>query len=169
MTMHNKEALISATELRALLNYNPTTGVFTWATSAGGVLPGSIAGNKNSNGYMVVGLGGVKYRQHRLAWLHTYGEWPIGMIDHVNGDRTDNRISNLRDVSRTINMQNRRAASIASASGVLGVYFSRKCGGYMASVTTGGKKKRRGPYASIERAAAAYLELKRKHHEGCTL
>lgn len=169
MTIRNKEKLISAAELRSLLNYDPDTGVFTWATSAGGVRRGSVAGNKNSNGYMVVGLAGVKYRQHRLAWLYIHGKWPSAMIDHLNGDRSDNRIENLRDASRTINMQNRRAASSLSASGVLGVYFSRRRGGYMASVTTGGKKKRRGPYASIELAAAAYLGLKRKHHEGCTL
>lgn len=169
MNNSNKEAMLNACQLREVLHYEPSTGVFTWATSSGGVQIGTVAGNTNSNGYMVIGIGGQKYRQHRLVWLYVYGEWPALTIDHIDGDRTNNRIGNLRCIPQEINMQNRRTASKANASGVLGVYWSERKGGYMASVTTGGKKKRRGPYRSIDRARTAYVALKRMLHTGCTL
>jgi hypothetical protein len=169
MTKQNKESLITAEWLRSTLAYDQETGIFTWLTAEGGVCIGSTAGNVNSNGYAVVGLKGVKYRQHRLAWLHVHGQWPQHTIDHIDGNRTNNQINNLRMVPQSINMQNRRTASKNSVSGVLGVYFSARRNGYMASIKTSEKQKRRGPYKSVDRAQQAYLEMKRSDHEGCTL
>lgn len=167
--MSKKEAELSLTVLRALLHYEPTTGHFTWLTSEGGVTIGSVAGNVNSNGYLVVGINGAKYRQHRLAWFYHHGVWPVGTVDHLDCNRVNNRIDNLRDVSQAVNMQNQRKASKASQSGVLGAYWSERRHGFMASVTVNKKQKRRGPYKTLERAALAYVQLKRIYHEGCTL
>lgn len=165
----NKQAKLTAARLRELLHYDATSGAFYWVSTDGRARKGALAGNRNSNGYMVVGLFGVKYRQHRLAWLYVYGEWPDGVVDHIDGNKDNNKIENLRVVSQAQNLQNRRSASVASACGVLGVYYSARRGGYMASVTTAGSKKRRGPYRSIERARIAYVDLKRTHHEACTI
>jgi HNH endonuclease len=169
MHIANKEGLITAEWLRSVLQYNQETGIFTWLVAAGGVCIGSPIKTLNSNGYVVVGLNGKKYRQHRLAWLYVYGCWPDQTIDHKDGDRANNRIDNLRVLPQSINVQNRRTASKNSTSGVLGVYFSARRNGYMASVTTNGHQKRKGPYKSIDRAHQAYLEIKRVKHEGCTL
>ena len=165
----SKEQNLTQEQLKAVVHYDPSTGLFTWLSTLGGVCVGQVAGNGNSNGYRVLGWNGRKYRQHRLAWLYVHGAWPKGTIDHMDGDRCNNRIGNLRDVSQRINMQNQRKPTKANTSGALGVYWSANRGGYMASVSVKPKKYRRGPYRTIERAQDAYLDLKRKHHEGCTL
>lgn len=161
-----KESLITAVELRELLHYQPETGVFTWLSHAGGVLRGAVAGNRNSLGYMVLGLKGKKYRQHRLAWLYVHGVWPIGTLDHLDADRANNRIANLRCVSHAYNMQNVKVATVRSKTGVRGVYWSERLSGYMASIKCDGKKKRRGPFKTIEDGRVAYVNLKLLYHDG---
>ena len=165
----SKDHLLTADSLRAMLDYSPSTGLFTWKKNRGSALAGSNAGNINSNGYLTVGLIGGKFRLHRLVWLHYYGHWPVGTVDHLNGLRTDNRLCNLRDVPQCINMQNRRSPSKSNVCGVLGVYWSDRRNGFMASIKLQGKQKRRGPYKTKERAYSAYIDMKRVHHEGCTL
>jgi len=164
-----KELLLSFECANSRIQYCAETGRFTWKSSIGGVVAGQPAGCINSNGYMVVGFVGQKFRLHRLAWLLTHGCWPVGTIDHINCDRTDNRLCNLRDVSKKENCQNQRTPTKANVSGFLGVYWSDRHGGFMAAVGVNGKKNRRGPYRTAERAYAAYVDMKRKHHEGCTL
>jgi hypothetical protein len=164
-----KELKITADQLRKHLQYCQYSGAFTWVTQVASRKVGTAAGYKNSTGYMVVGLFGCKYRLHRLAWLYVHGHWPTGTIDHIDGNRLNNRISNLRDVPQSINMQNIVKPTSANTSGVLGVYWSARRKGFMASVTTAGTQKRRGPYRSIERASSAYLDMKRTLHPGCTL
>jgi HNH endonuclease len=167
--MSAKEAELSLGFLKSVLSYEPETGLFRWATSEGGVTIGAIAGNVNTNGYLVVGLRGTKYRQHRLAWFYHYGVWPTGTVDHRDCNRANNSIGNLRDVPQAVNMQNQRKATRVSTSGVLGVYWSERRQGFMASISINQKQKRRGPYKTIERATSAHLDLKRTYHEGCTL
>jgi hypothetical protein len=164
-----KEELLTADQLRKLLSYNPETGVFHWRVGYSNVSAGDVAGYATAAGYLVVGLFGEKFRMHRLAWLHVHGRWPTGTVDHIDTDRTNSRIANLRDVTQAINTQNRRNPTKANTSGLLGVYWSARRKGFMASVSLNKKKKRRGPYKTAERAYAAYVELKRMHHEGCTL
>lgn len=155
--------------LRAILSYEADTGRFRWLTADGGVNIGTVAGNVNSTGYLVVGINGRKFRQHRLAWFYHYGVWPVGTIDHRDGNKLNNKIDNLRDVSQAINMQNQRKPSSRNTSGYLGVYWSKRCNGFMAAIGMGRKKKRRGPYSTAGRAYSSYIELKRRHHDGCTL
>lgn len=167
--MSPKESTLTLTALKEVLRYEFDTGRFLWASTAGGVTLGAVAGNVNTTGYWVVGINGQKYRQHRLAWLWHYGAWPVGTIDHIDTDRSNNHIANLRDVSQATNKQNMRRPTAANTSGFLGVYWSRRRNGFMASVGFGRKKKRRGPYRTAERAYSAYVDLKRTHHDGCTL
>ncbi len=167
--MSAKEDELSLGFLKTVLSYEPETGLFRWLTNEGGVNIGTVAGNVNSNGYLVVGLKGAKYRQHRLAWFYHHGVWPTGTVDHRDCNRANNSIGNLRDVPQAVNMQNQRKATSRSALGVLGVYWSERRQGFMAAISINKKKKRRGPYKTQERADAAYLDLKRKFHEGCTL
>lgn len=92
--------------IKKSLNYNPETGIFTWKLDKNQFAKkGSIAGCYDKDGYLIIKCGKT-YKAHRLAWLYTYGEWPKGQIDHINGVRDDNRIENLREVTNRQNCQN---------------------------------------------------------------
>lgn len=142
---------------RAALGYNPVTGLFVRLASPGinpKVRVGGIAGSPASNGYRRIGVGNARYLAHRLAWFMTYGQWPNGELDHINGDKTDNRIENLRVVSRSQNMANApRQAN--NRSGHKGVHLDRKTGRWMAYMSVDGKFKNLGRYDFIDAAVAA--------------
>ena len=93
---------INKKELREQLSYDANTGVFTWLKS------NLIAGTKTRLGYTVIRIKKVAFFAHRLAWLYVYGRFPKNQIDHINGDPSDNRIINLRDVTPLENNLNRK-------------------------------------------------------------
>ena len=159
--------ILTIERLRGLLNYAPETGVFTWIVHASQMHIGDIAGSVNGSGYLQIDIDGQKYKAHRLAWLYATGAWPTAQIDHVNGQRDDNRISNLRDVSRSVNIQNLRKARSDNKSGLLGV--SANGNRWQAQINVGGKKRQIGTFATPELAHAAYLDAKRELHVGCTI
>lgn len=150
------------------LAYEPETGHFAWKLSTHGRHPGKCGSiNKKSN-YQIIRVLGVTVSAHRLAWFYEYGVWPKGQIDHVNGVRTDNRICNLRDVSRAVNQQNQRKAHIKNKCGLLGAH----CGGngkFTSRINVGGRRIYLGYFDTAEQANAAYIKAKRKHHDGCTI
>jgi hypothetical protein len=161
--------------LLAELDYNPDTGVFVWKSRGGkGRRPDGVAGTRHSAGYTHIclrrnGVGGFHFA-HRLAWFYVHGCWPKGVIDHINGDRTDNRIANLRDVPVGVNAQNRRAPQTNSRSGVLGVCWKACRSRWLAQIKTNGQRtKVLGTFRTKEEAEAAYLAAKRELHEGCTI
>jgi HNH endonuclease len=91
-----KDTPLTAARLRAALRYNPDSGAFQWlGRPANGVRVGDAAGCLSSRGYLVFGIDGRNYFGHRLAFLWVKGRWPMGEIDHVNGDKADNRWCNL--------------------------------------------------------------------------
>ena len=102
------------------LAYDPDTGVFTWKANRGTAKKGDIAGCINKKGYRRIQVGKRGYPAHRLAWLYTHEVWPKRQIDHINGVKDDNRISNLRDVSPLENKRNQRNI-ITNKTGILGV------------------------------------------------
>lgn len=160
---------MNAEELRNILNYNPLTGVFTWSIRRkGGRGIGKEAGARMSHGYRSIGIDGRDYTAHRLAWLYVHGEWPAAYIDHINGDRADNRISNLRDVSQSVNMQNVYAPKSNNKSGFRGVSWHKQRSKFAARIKVDGKYRSLGLFESPEKAAAAYIAAKRELHEGCT-
>ena len=160
---------ITQEELKAIIQYDPNTGDFTWLVSpARNVKAGALAGTYD-DGYKRIGISGKYYRTHRLAWLYVHGKWPENQIDHINGIRDDNRICNLRDVSHGENQQNRKAAQKNSKTGFLGVMFFN--GKYKATVAIPNSKKDKylGVYGTPEEAHEVYLKAKRELHEGCTI
>ena len=113
---------LTQTEVKRLFHYNPDTGVLTRRISAGPAKAGSKAGHLDSHGYLQVRAGNKKkYLVHRIIWLHVYGYWP-GLLDHINRDKTDNRIANLREVSMSENLLNTNLRK-NNTSGVKGVHF----------------------------------------------
>lgn len=168
-----KEELLTAERLREILDYDPETGVFRWKIEQQGpAKKGAIAGSIHSRGYINLVIDGKKYLAHRLAFLWVFGAFPSNHVDHINGDRKDNRWDNLRPCDRRMNLQNQRKAHIDSNSGFLGV--SRASLAHIkhpwrADICVAGKRKHLGCFATPEEAYKAYLEAKRKRHLGCTI
>jgi len=150
------------------LSYNPDTGLFTRIYSATRKdLIGNIAGCKNTDGYIVIRLKDKDHLAHRLAWIFTYGEIPDGLfIDHIDGDKSNNRISNLRLCKNNENMQNIKRSHKDNLTGLLGVTKHGK--GYLAQISRMGKKRSKW-FKSKEEAHEFYLKLKRDIHEFNTI
>ena len=106
------------------------------------------------------------YKAHRVIWAMCHGGWPIHGIDHIDGDRTNNRFENLRDVTQSKNMRNSSIRS-DNTSGVVGVYLEKKSGTWYAQIKTGGTVKHLGQFPSFEDAVAARAaaEIKYKYHK----
>lgn len=157
--------MITAERLRELVHYCPDTGTFKWLISRGTARAGAIAGSVDSYGYLQIKINKRPYLSHRLAWMYIHGKWPDGQIDHINGCRSDNRFCNLRNVSASINQQNRKIARADSNSKFIGV--SRNGKRWQARIRIpGGKEVYLGLFDSPEIAHAAYLEAKKMLHPG---
>lgn len=163
---------LTADRLRALLHYDPTTGIFTNRVHRGSTArAGNVAGClSTSDGYLRIRIDGRQYLAHRLAWLHVTGCWPSGEVDHRNGVRTDNRFANLRDATSSVNSQNLRAARRDNkTAGLLGVSYMASKGRYRATICVSGKHLHLGLFSSPEEAHVAYRAAKRRYHPGCTI
>lgn len=148
--------------LRDRLHYSPESGVFTWRRGAGArAKAGAVAGTRTEQGYIRIGIDGRYYRAHRLAWLYVHGSWPVEQIDHINGDRADNRIANLREVTAAGNRQNQGVARCDSETGLLGV--TARDGKYLARLRVGGKELSGGRHLTADAAYEAALHLRRTH------
>ena len=115
--------MLTQTRLKEVLDYNPETGIFTRKVKQSGVKQGQVSGSLTREGYMVTSIDTKTYKCHRLAWLYITGMWPIGQIDHINGNRSANYFNNLRDVSKQKNIENQRKAQRSNKStSVLGTW-----------------------------------------------
>lgn len=140
--------------LTELLEYDTTTGVFTWKRPCGRPSRTLGAGVKEKTyGYILIGIDGLMYRAHRLAWLYVHGDFPARHIDHINGVRDDNRISNLREATESQNACNRAGTS---KTGYKGVYLHRRSGRWYAMLQWKKKKYYLGYFDTPEAAAEAY-------------
>ena len=147
-----------------LLNYDPITGEFTWRVGRGPVKMGDRAGSPNKDGYIQIQIDGTKYRAQRLAWMMVHSQWPVGVVDHRDGDVANNSIGNLRDVDRLTNQQNQRRAQSNNSTGVLGV--SEHYGRFQARIRVDGKQVHLGTFDTQERASEVYQSAKTLHHKG---
>lgn len=147
--------------------YDPDTGAVS--TKAVGRRALRKAGYLDRKGYLrhlLCGPGGRSLLLHRVAWTLFHGEPPKQQIDHINGDKADNRIENLRDVSMSVNAQNRRRPM--TATGFLGV-TKHQAGRFQAQIRVGDKNHYLGLYDTPEEAHAVYVAAKRELHEGCSI
>lgn len=146
------------------LDYCPESGVLTRKT---GQYVGQSA-KKVVGGYLRLKVDGECYAAHRVAWSMFYGKEPEHEIDHINGDRKDNRISNLRDVTPALNSQNCRKPRPGSLTKVLGVRKNR-VGRYEARIKIDGRGVHIGTFDTADQAHSAYVLEKRRAHPGSTL
>jgi hypothetical protein len=141
-------------ELKHRLKYDPETGVFTWRY---GRNKGRTTGCKNSDGYLVIGWTKMQTQYaHRLAWLYVHGTRPKE-LDHINGDRTDNRISNLRPVTRSQNNVN-SGLQRSNKSGFKGVSWDNARQKWAARISTGIRYAFLGYFDTKESASTAYQD-----------
>lgn len=162
--------MITQDRLKELMHYDPETGVFTRKVqTCSRVKVGMQAGTKDRHGHFLCLVDGKRYSLHRLAWLYVTGSMPNGEIDHISGDKSDNRFSNLRDVSHFENMQNVVRPSSNNKTGFLGVVPRKGTSAFMARIRIDGKNVHLGTFDSPEKAHEAYVAAKRQFHAGCTL
>ena len=146
--------MIDHTELLRTLDYTPETGEFRWR--AGQHYVGRVAGSKAKSGYVAIQIHGQLYYAHRLAWMYVTGAWPKADIDHINGDRSDNRLSNLREASRSQNNANQKLGG-RNSSGYRGVSFHKASRKWNAQIHHNSRRIHLGLFESAEAAHTAYL------------
>lgn len=156
--------MISQDKLKQCLYYSPIVGAFEWRRSGRGVRRGFLAGcvNKQS-GYVMVIIDGKPYAAHRLAWLYMTGSMPDQIIDHIDGDRSNNAFSNLRLSSYSQNSWNQKL-SAASSSGVKGVTFRPDAGKWQGRFRASGKTYWLGYFDSKEEADKAVRKKRTEIH-----
>lgn len=153
-----KTMQLTAQRARSLFRYDAATGDLKWTIRKSGKIPADLtAGYLDEEGYRVVRVDGVNYRAHRVIWLIVFGKWPKAMLDHKNGDRSDNRLKNLREASNSQNQMN-KVPKRGSQSGFKGVVVIRKPYGlrYRPQIYESGKLRTFGLYRSAEEAHAVY-------------
>ncbi len=145
---------ITADELRSILHYDPETGIFTRIRSPHQHRIGKVVGTPDKDGYLQASVKSKLYSLHRLAWLYIYGTRPKNQIDHINRNRTDNRISNLRDVTNQQNMCNAGTYN-TNTSGRAGVYWDKRDSRWRACIVNKGKYLSLGYFKTFDEAVAA--------------
>jgi hypothetical protein len=149
-TDRRKATEITLEVLKALLRYDPADGAFYRQD-------GTRAGTKRRDGYRQIVIGGRQYLEHRLAWFHETGDWPPHSVDHIDRDRSNNRIANLRPATQSQNGANSKLRA-DSTSGLKGVTWDKANNKWVAHVMVGRRAKKLGRFKTKEEAHAVYLK-----------
>lgn len=168
--------------LRQLLDYDPSTGVFHWRERPLSMFrttpkrtaehsraiwnkryAGKVISSVTAYGYARIQIFQTYYFAHRIAWMLMKHQWPVNDIDHINGNRLDNRISNLRDATRAENLQNLKKSGIG-ASGYKGAHWNSERRKWKSSIKLHGVTHHLGYFSSKEEAHNAYVKAKRRLH-----
>lgn len=160
-----------------LLRYDPNTGLISWAVSRPGrgrIFAGKAAGYVSKrDGYVCLMVDHKMYRAHRIAFLLQTGSHPVLDIDHINGDRSDNRWENLRQVSKSKNQQNRHCkttkrkyADLPFGVETCDAWLENRKKPYAVRLWLNGRKRLIGYFRSVEEAAIAAIESRKRFYEG---
>lgn len=168
--MADNDSKLTQDRLKELYSYDCESGEFTRLKTVGGRwFVGDVVGVLNSSGYLQIRIDGGRYLAHRLAFLYANGNWPIGEIDHIDGEKRNNRLSNLRDVTHSVNMQNQLVAQGRTKSNRLGAHYQSRSNKWLAQIVLSGKLVHLGSFTTPELAHKAYVNAKRMLHKGCTI
>jgi hypothetical protein len=152
-----KPNLLTSGDLAAIFEYR--NGCLFWKKAPSKrIRAGSRAGTLRPTGYRQICVNGKKYLEHRLIWCLLKGEWPSFEIDHINRQKDDNRIENLRDIKHEYNCLNRRTSDKAK-----GIYFDKNKNKYRARIKIKNKLKMLGCYTTKEEAEKAYKLAKEQY------
>ena len=155
--------MLTVEKLKEVLSYEPTTGEFIWLVKSRSKEVGSTAGTLDHSGYIHITINRRIYQAHRLAWLHTHGTWPVEHIDHDDGVKSNNRLKNLREATRSQNQFN-TGLSVVNTSGFKGVSWDKNRDKFSAKIRLNGKKIFLGYHATAELASAAYNKAAKDNH-----
>lgn len=158
-----KKIPLTQAELKAVFDYDPDTGIFTRVFKNG---KSKVVGSPNTKGYICIPIRNVKYVAHRLAWLWVHGKFPEHQLDHINRNKQDNRIINLREVTNKQNCEN-RGLQKNSSSGIAGVSWKSSHKKWVAQICHNQKNIYLGLYARIEDACIARKAAEKRlftHH-----
>lgn len=158
-TQLSEDLMLTQARLKERVIYNPDTGEFTWR----------INWNRSRAGERITARrgDGKQYFGSNMAFLYMTGRMPTMDMDHRNGDTSDDRWCNLREVTHQVNQQNRTRPNKNNKHGFLGV--TPNGGGWAACLWVNGKHKHLGTYPTPQEAHQVYLKAKRELHEGCTI
>lgn len=158
----SKYDLITHEFLLSILDYNPETGIFVWKVKTRTRDVGDVAGFKIQLGYIYISIKGFSFGAHRLAWFYIYKVWPTKQIDHIDCNKSNNSISNLRIASSIQQARNKKRKS-NGGSGYKGVSFNVNTGKYQAYITINGKQKHLGCFDNPQHAYAKYCVYAKKY------
>jgi hypothetical protein len=161
--LHGSEEM-TPQDLREIFSYDPETGELRWKTRVSLRFHiGELVGSIDSHGYRRVTVRGRHLKCHRIAWAMVHGEWPAEQVDHVDGNRANNAIANLREATNAQNNWNINHRSLG-ASGYRGVQWNKADKRWRASITVNKRTIYLGQFKTAEEASRAYLAAKATHH-----
>lgn len=160
----DENGLITQARLKELLVYDWRSGELINRTNRSSrARAGDVAGTVNKDsGYRKISLDGKKYLAHRLVFLYVTGSWPKEQLDHIDGDRSNNRFENLHAVSHKENLRN-QGIYCSNTSGHVGVHWNKKCNKWQAYIKVNGKMLHLGLFENLEDAIAARKAAEREH------
>jgi hypothetical protein len=159
---HDFESELNYEQLIRVLSYDPATGEFRWLRTRSGVSDITIpAGKTNKKGYRVITINQRSYYAHRLVWLYMTAAWPVDLVDHIDGDPSNNRWDNLRAATRAQNNANRIATP--GESGVVGVHWHKQRKRWTARISHNDRLVYLGLFDTVEEAKAARDAFEREH------
>jgi len=176
MTKFHGPSTLNAEFVRRALEYNCETGTFTWkirprsdfATDRGFAIFRTLYEGKEAfsfigeNGYRQTRIKGVAVLAHRVAFLIVTGSWPVSQVDHINGDRSDNRWANLRLADQSINSRN-MAMQSRNTSGRVGVRFDHSRQKWVAQGRADKQQFNLGRFDTMQEATAARAAFEIEH------
>jgi hypothetical protein len=147
------DQILTQSRLKELFHYDPDTGVVTRRIKVKHQLVGTIVGTPGTRGYLQCSVDGKVYKLHRLVWLYMYNCWPTDQIDHINHNTSDNRLSNLREVTCQQNHHNRSRIT-NSVSGFIGVTWHKRDKRWQAHIECDGDSYHLGSFSNLDAALA---------------
>lgn len=158
----DREAELLHTRLVEVLDYDMYTGIFTNKINGIRRIKHAACGSITAYGYINITIDRKVFRAHRLAWFYCFEEWPEGILDHIDSNKSNNALDNLREATETLNKGN-SPKQRNNTSGFKGVSFDKESGKFKASIRINRILKNLGRYTTAEEASQAYLLASRLH------
>ena len=157
MRVNKEKELKIDTTIEKLLGYCPDCGNVFWKIGRGNqyTYPGKTAGSLHSSGYQIIESSKMNFFTHRVAWRLYTGKWPTDRIDHIDGNRLNNKIVNLREVTdreNNLNTHKHRSGKLVGAN------WDKSENKYISAININGKQTYIGRFKTAKEANAAYLK-----------